>query len=696
MAKTPYRIVLLLVALVLGNAAAQVLPRDVRQQILRSVVQVQAFDVASDRVVGAGSGTIVGPYGHVLTSFHVVAGPGGVPVEWQAILTSDPYAPDREPTFRYWARFVAGDAGDDLAILRIVALADETPIPEGVPFAYATIGDSTDLIPGDPITVVGYPGISGDTITFTSGIVSGFLGEDLSAGGQQWIKTDAKLARGNSGGAAFDENGLLIGIPTLRTQTRSGAYVENQDYLRPISLAWPLIRANVPGVVRAGGPGDEVADAHGPEASGADPPLGPRGSVPPTGQPPTPPTFETHRSSRVERGTLGPGDLALDSGEYLDIYRFAMRAGVPVDVEIVSDEIDPYLLILDPDERVVLDVDDSAGAGVNVSERFWPSVDGDYVVAITSAFGGEVGTYELRVAGASMPSDDVATVGGEASAFDGSTASEAAASEVRTGTLGPGDDELPSGEFVDSYTFEFHAGDPLRLTLTSSAFDPYLAIVAPSGTLVLAVDDSAGAGLGVDETFVPALDGPFEVLVTSSRPREAGSYELRIRAENGAEAGATEGGVADDGSDGAGSDGAGSDGDGSGSDGSGSDGFSAPRSLGTASGIVGDLRLGQRTISTLAGASEAWAFHTYRIEVPPGAALLSVQLKGDADLDLFLKYGSEIASYAEDGDWQYRDIGVAHEATLSIRAPRAGVWYVDVAWAVGDPAQVASYVLRAD
>jgi hypothetical protein len=527
-------------ALVASVALAQaVLPREVRQEILRSVVQVQAYDISADRIVGTGSGSIVSPDGYVLTNYHVVEGPSGRPLEWHAILVSDPDAPDLLPAFRYWARYVAGDATYDLAILRIVEYADETPVPEGTTFPFVTLGDSGDLLPGDPITVVGYPGISGDTITFTTGVVSGFLGEDLTAGGKQWIKTDAKLARGNSGGAAFDANGLLIGIPTLRTQTTDGSYIEQQDYLRPLALALPLIQAHVPNVARVGGLGASVAGVGGVGSSGGA--AAPEPSRPSSASTPTP-----AGQPQVEMGALGPDDVVLDGGEYVDAFRVAMTAGTPVRISIASQEIDPYLLILDPDDELALEVDDSSGAGLNVRETFTPAVSGEHLVVVTSAFAAEVGAYELRIEGAQIVSGDLLRAEGDAS-------------------------------------------------------------TAPSD-----------------------------------------------------------------------------------------DGFSAPVTIGSASGFAGEIRPGQVTAAELGGAEGAWAFHTYRIDVAPGTATLTIRLQADADLDLFLKFGSEIATYADDGDWQYRDIEVTNDATLSLRAPQAGAWFVDVAWAVGDPSARASYELSVE
>jgi hypothetical protein len=532
----------LAVALAASVGLAQaVLPREVRQEILRSVVQVQAYDIEADRIIGTGSGSIVSPDGFVLTNYHVVEGPSGRPLEWHAILVSDPEAPDLLPEFRYWARYVAGDATYDLAILRIVEYADETPVPAGTTFPFVTLGDSGNLLPGDPITVVGYPGISGDTITFTTGVVSGFLGEDLTAGGKQWIKTDAKLARGNSGGAAFDENGLLIGIPTLRTQTTDGSYIEQQDYLRPLALALPLIQAHVPNVARVGGLGASVAGVGGAGAAGGlrteDPSRPSADASTPVGQ------------AQVELGSLGADDQALDSGEYVDAFLVAMTAGTPVQISVTSQAIDPYLLILDPDDELMLEVDDSSGAGLNVRETFTPAVTGEHLVVVTSAFAAEVGAYELRIEGAEIVSGDLLRAEGAAAS-----------------------DPTPSGD----------------------------------------------------------------------------------------------------------------------------DGFAAPVTVGVASGFAGELRPGQVTTAELGGAEGAWAFHTYRIDVAPGTSTLTIRLQADADLDLFLKFGSEIATYAEDGDWQYRDIEVTNDATLSLRAPQAGTWFVDVAWAVGDPSARSRYELSVE
>src|SRR5262249_7434276 len=55
---------------------------------------------------------------------------------------------------------------------------------------------------------IGFPEQGGSTVTVNMGVVEG---KDML---EDWIKTDARLIHGNSGGAAVDVHGKLIGIPT--------------------------------------------------------------------------------------------------------------------------------------------------------------------------------------------------------------------------------------------------------------------------------------------------------------------------------------------------------------------------------------------------------------------------------------------------------------------------------------------------
>ena len=249
-----FLILLTLLTLTAASASAQGLPRAVRTTLIEAVVQIIPWDdAAGDFAPWSGSGTIISPDGYILTNFHVIGDSDTREhYEYHAIFMTRANATDQPPVMNYWARYVAADPTHDLALLKIVEYPDETPVPAELTFPSVIVGDSNDLLPGDTITIVGYPGISGSTITFTAGLMSGWLGEDFEAGGKQWIKTDGKIAHGNSGGGAFNERGELIGVPTAgRTVAYEELDVEEQAYVRPISLGWALIGPNVRSVSTA-------------------------------------------------------------------------------------------------------------------------------------------------------------------------------------------------------------------------------------------------------------------------------------------------------------------------------------------------------------------------------------------------------------------------------------------------------------
>lgn len=117
--------------------------------------------------------------------------------------------PDKQETFSFGpdAVSVSDTANIDLAQVALV----ETP-----GFVASRLASSTELCSarasiGDSIVIMGYPRIGSDKdITVTEGIISGFDGN--------FYITSAKVARGNSGGAAIlvDKN-CYLGIPTFAT-----------------------------------------------------------------------------------------------------------------------------------------------------------------------------------------------------------------------------------------------------------------------------------------------------------------------------------------------------------------------------------------------------------------------------------------------------------------------------------------------
>jgi S1-C subfamily serine protease len=216
------------------------------------------------RDVWSGSGTLVSPDGLILTNAHLVTpGQGYKPDFWAIGFTSDPALP---PEDRYYAEPLVVDTDLDLAVLRIVTDLKYNPVDaSALNLPWVKLGDSNALKLGDPLMILGYPGIGGATITLTRGDVGGFTASK-KFGERSFIKTSASISGGTSGGMAMDQNGLLVAIPTqlgygardevavdcrVIADTNGDGDVDNKDVcvpvggfinaMRPSSLAIPLI-----------------------------------------------------------------------------------------------------------------------------------------------------------------------------------------------------------------------------------------------------------------------------------------------------------------------------------------------------------------------------------------------------------------------------------------------------------------------
>jgi hypothetical protein len=167
-----------------------------------------------------GSGTLVSPEGWILTNAHVVTALGGAKEkELVVACTLDPH---EAPLELFRAEVREFDEARDLALLQITKGFYGQPLPAGYKFPTIAFGDPAALAIGDPLLLVGYPstGSLGSLVTLhvTRGIVSGF---DRAAPGML-LKTDAGITGGNSGGAALDEHGALVGVPTMMVEMSSG------------------------------------------------------------------------------------------------------------------------------------------------------------------------------------------------------------------------------------------------------------------------------------------------------------------------------------------------------------------------------------------------------------------------------------------------------------------------------------------
>lgn len=159
---------------------------------------------------GSGSGVIISQDGYIITNHHVVDG-----ADTLSVLFADSTLQDAE--------LIGSDELSDIAVIQV-----DSQVP-----AVATIGDSTQLEPGEQLLAIGSP-LGNFRNTVTAGVVSAL---NRSVGNLEGlIQTDASINRGNSGGPLINLNGEVVGINTLVVR---GASVFGGDQAEGLGFAVP-------------------------------------------------------------------------------------------------------------------------------------------------------------------------------------------------------------------------------------------------------------------------------------------------------------------------------------------------------------------------------------------------------------------------------------------------------------------------
>jgi S1-C subfamily serine protease len=424
---------------------------------------IRVYERASPAVVTVdtdksnGSGTIISPDGMVLTNAHVVAGGGTVNI----ILSDGRKLPADVVGF--------GTDGLDLAVVKIRGQNNLPTIPLAPPGS-VKVGQQAFAI-GNPFGQF--------QNTFTIGIVSRI---DQQRG---LIQTDAAINPGNSGGPLLNSSGELIGVNTsIFTRGRGGG---------SIGIGFAIAVDRVPAFLTA------VREGRAPRVAQARSPFGSK-----------PPEKLALNGPAVSGKLTSQSSVLPSDNSFFDLYSFEGRAGQQIAIEMKSQEIDPYLILLGPNQREIAQDDDGAGGNnARITVRL-PS-DGTYTLLANSSQARQSGSYTLELK-ASAPGRPSRAILQEEGAL------------VAGGPVLPSDNSL-----YREYTFEGRSGQSVTISLESTDFDPYVALFGPNGRLVAENDDASETSKNASLTVTLPATGRYRVIVNAYDASGRGRYTLTVR-----------------------------------------------------------------------------------------------------------------------------------------------------------------------
>jgi hypothetical protein len=253
-----------------------------------------------------------------------------------------------------------------------------------------------------------------------------------------------------------------------------------------------------------------------------------------------PPPDDPAAPVAVDPGELTIGAVVtgtIDDAQYEVTYDLPLTAGqaITVTMERISDDLDSYLLLFDPEGREVARNDDAAEQIGDTStnaqiQDFTAPLDGTYTVTATRFFqetGLSNGTFRLSV------------TAGDASPIPAATeipAVPAAANALTRGATVTG--TIDNATYEQAYTVELTAGEAVTFTMIrlDGDLDPLLVLFGPDGSEADRNDDALETvgELALNSQiagFTPPVSGTYTLVATRYAQAEGlsgGTYQISM------------------------------------------------------------------------------------------------------------------------------------------------------------------------
>lgn len=415
--------------------------------------------VSIETETNSGSGSIISSDGLVLTNAHVVGDAQTVTV----IMADET---------RYTANVIGfGDDGLDLAVVQIQG---------GGNFPTIEFAEPNSVRPGQDVFAIGNP-FGRFAGSITDGIVSRIDRQ------QGLIQTSAAINPGNSGGPLLNTNGELIGVNTSIFAPRGAVGNIGIGFAIPVEQIEPFLAAVDQGEAA------RTAQQQTPFTSGN------RG------------VQDLALNSQVQDSLDDSSGILPGDNSYFNAYAFEGAAGQEVVISLISDEFNPYLILLSPNGEALAQDDDSGGNQNSQLAVTLPD-NGTYIILANAYAPEEKGNYVLQLAAASS-----------------SVQQNAGAILQTEGSLGQGSPTLQDGSFYQEHSFQGTAGQSVTISLESNEFDTYLIVLGPNDQLIGENDDASSETLNSSLTITLPVTGTYRVIANSYDSTGRGQYLLTVR-----------------------------------------------------------------------------------------------------------------------------------------------------------------------
>lgn len=211
-------------------------------------------------------------------------------------------------------------------------------------------------------------------------------------------------------------------------------------------------------------------------------------------------------------GRLTTSDAKLGDNSYYDLYRFSGQAGQQVTATLRSGDFDAYVGI-GPRGSSDSKTDDDSGGGNDAQVTYVLPTTGEYEIRANSLSANVTGAYTLQLTRSSPPA--------------GPQARTISLGQTVEGDLTTSDVKATDNSYYDLYRFSGNAGQRVRITMASKAFDAYLSL-RDDGDNQLASDDDGGGGTNAQIVYTLPRTGAYLIRANTLSANQTGAYALTL------------------------------------------------------------------------------------------------------------------------------------------------------------------------